>query len=216
MIVIEFWSIHISEQGNANVNLFASALTNVGSQCSKSRMRIDDTVSNVITQGDGTTYFCRRHRTIVAHRAEHGKRRHCRSNFVFTEHCQHSLAAESHVSLNTQQIGRISSVWSPRGRFYHPSTILRHESTTLGHVLIEFFFTVQLVHNLLATQSDSNFLALVIKLKYPILDFVAPQKIVTFEVFDTIVGRYKLVHSCSTNVSKILLRIVPAFGCSNF
>lgn len=55
-----------------------------------------------------------------------------------------------------------------------------------------------------------------IQFEHSILDFVAPQELITLQMLDSLVGINELSHSSLSDVLEILFRIVPRLGIPNF
>ena len=53
-------------------------------------------------------------------------------------------------------------------------------------------------------------------MKDTVFDFISPQQLVTFEILDAVVGRDELPNTGLSDVTQVLLGLVPSFGGAYF
>ena len=74
---------------------------------------------------------------------------------------------------------------------------------------------IEVVHNLLGTETEADLLVLLIENKHSVFDLISPEQLVTLEVLDAIVCRDELTDARLANVGGILLTVLPLFGLSD-
>lgn len=140
--------VDISEKRNSYINLCPSSLSNISGESSKPWMRIDDAIPNILAKCLGSTHWDRRNSPIVSLRPNQREGRDCGGNFIVIQNCQNSLSTQTHVSFDSEQVCRESSIRAIRSSFHHPSPILRNPMTSFCYLGIRSLLSVQFVHNL--------------------------------------------------------------------
>lgn len=200
-------------------------------------MGVDDSITYIVALRPRSANWYRRHRSIITLGTDQGEGRYRWCDFIFSQGRQNPLSAESHVSFDSQQVRRVTSVGTIRRRFHHPSAVLRNPVASLDNLLIFRLLPVQLLHDLgkkkdvrfgsvlLTAEADPtyffcskrqpNFLGLWVNMKYAVFNLVSPQQLITSKVFHPIVRRNELSYSSASNIPEILFRVVPRFGDTN-
>mmetsp|Transcript_6641 Transcript_6641/g.18553 ORF Transcript_6641/g.18553 Transcript_6641/m.18553 type:complete len:219 (+) Transcript_6641:2315-2971(+) len=209
------WSVGVTKQRDADIDLLASPLSDIGRQSPKSGMGVDDAIADVIAQGNGATNLGWGDRPIISHSTEKGKRRERRGHLILPQFGQQPLPPEAHVALHPQQIGGETGVGSHRRGFDHPRAVFGHPVASLGSMRVGALLLIEVVHNLLGTKTEADLLVLLVEDEHSVFDLISPEQLVALEVLDAIVRRDELTNARLADVGGILLALLPLFGPSN-